>query len=115
MLEGLLASCYLLTLAAMTRNLVRIKLQNDFEEEIKRYREYDLATDPIKPGDEEVDLDGNYVVLVNHKADSENKAPFFSHTQTYANILDPTRMFTVSFKADLTCIDKTKPIIGLAN
>jgi hypothetical protein len=45
MLEKFLAACYLLSLGAMARNLIKIKLQNDLEEEIKKYREYDLSTD----------------------------------------------------------------------
>lgn len=52
MLESLLGTCYLLTLGAMARNLIRVKLQNDWEEEIKKYREYDLSTDPIQPANE---------------------------------------------------------------
>lgn len=47
MIEGLLATCYLLTLGAMARNLIRIKMQTDWEEEIKKFREYDLSTDLI--------------------------------------------------------------------
>ena len=96
MLESLLATCYLLTLGAMARNLIRIKLQTDWEEEIKKYREYDLSTDPIQPGREHADMNGTYVVLFKHKADPTEKTPFFSHTMTYSNLLDSTRMFKVS-------------------
>jgi hypothetical protein len=91
-----LSVCYLLTIGAMARNFIRIKLQNDFEEELKKYREYDISTDPIQPGNEQVDLNGQYVVLLNSRAIQDNKTPYFVHTQTYGNILDTTRMFRVS-------------------
>lgn len=96
MLEKILLGCYILSLGAMTRNLIRIKYQNDFEEEIKRYREYDLATEQIKVGTDQIDANGNYIVLIKHKANEEDKEPFFTHTMPYANIVDSTRLFKVS-------------------
>lgn len=80
MLEKLLGACYLLSLGVMARNLIRIKLQNDFEEELKKYREYDLSTDKILRKGDETDLRGKFVVLAKHKADPDTKTPFFTHT-----------------------------------
>ena len=39
----------------MIRNLIRLKLQNDFEEDMKSYREYDLSTEQIKVGTDMID------------------------------------------------------------
>ena len=81
MLEGFLMACYLVTIGAMARNLIRIKLQNDFEEELKKYREYDISTDPIQPGNEQIELNGKFVVLVKHRATTDdNKLPFYTYT-----------------------------------
>ena len=72
MLEKFLCACYLLSLGAMARNLIRIKLQNDLEEDIKKYREYDLSTDQILRRGDQTDLDGKFVVLAKHKAIKED-------------------------------------------
>ena len=50
MLTNVLLAAYVLSLGVMTRNLIRIKLQNDFEEDLKTYREYDLQTEQIRVG-----------------------------------------------------------------
>ena len=62
----------------MIRNLIRLKLQNDFEEDMKSYREYDLSTEQIKVGTDMIDPYGKYIVLLKHKAASaeSDQTPF---------------------------------------
>ena len=62
-----MGACYFLTCAGMGYNLVKIKLQGDFEEQMKNYREYDLSTERIKVGTDKIDPDGDYIVLAKHK------------------------------------------------
>ena len=66
-MDTILGACYFLTCAGMGYNLVKIKLQGDFEEQMKNYREYDLSTERIKVGTDKIDPDGDYIVLAKHK------------------------------------------------
>ena len=90
-IENFLLGCYLLSLAAITRNLIKIKLTNDFEEELKKYREYDLSTEQIKIGADNLE-NGKFIVLIKVKA-AEDKIPYLAHTLHYANIIDTARLF----------------------
>ena len=104
-MDHVLFASYLLSLSAITINLVRAKLQDDFENDLKDLREYDLSYEKIKVGVDSLDPDGKFIVLVNHKGkktsgeEGEKAAPLFAHTIPYANILDPVRYFQVSIKA----------------
>jgi len=105
--DTILFGTYLVSVGAIGYNLIRAKLQDDWEEEIKKLREYDLSTEQIKTAVDKLD-DGEFIVLADHKAivnaveegGEENLAgvpkPLFSQTIPYANLLDPTRFFKVS-------------------
>ena len=56
--------------SAITMNMVKMKYQVDMEEEIKKLREYDLATEKIRIGTDLVKDDGEYIVLAKHKGRS---------------------------------------------
>ena len=103
-MDSFIFASYLLSLSAITVNLVRAKLQDDFENELKELREYDLSYEKIKVGVDKIDPDGKYIVLANHKGkkseakdgkEAEVAVPLFAHTIPYANILDPVRYFKV--------------------
>ena len=103
-MESVIFASYLLSLSAISVNLIRAKLQDDFENELKDLREYDLSYEKIKIGVDRID-DGKFIVLANHKGvkpkAEEGKeppvpVPLFAHTIPYANILDPVRYFQVS-------------------
>ena len=47
MLDQVLFATYCLGLGAIANNLIRNKLQNDLEENIRSLREYDLSTDKL--------------------------------------------------------------------
>ena len=47
MLDQVLFATYCLGLGAIVNNLIRNKLQNDLEENIRSLREYDLNTDKL--------------------------------------------------------------------
>ena len=86
----MMGACYFLTIGGMAWNLIRIKLQGDLEEDMKEYREYDLSHEKIKLGASESDQ--KYIVLANHKANSEeNKTPLFEYTEPSYAPYDPTR------------------------
>ena len=90
--------------------MVRAKLQDDFENEIKECREYDLANEKIKIGTDKIDPNAKYIVLANHKGqkqettkddekvNAESAEPIFVYTVPYANVLDPVRYFQTKLK-----------------
>ena len=94
-----MGACYFFTVAGMGWNLVKIKLQGDLEEQMKGYREYDLATEKIKVGTDKIDPDGHYIVLAKHRPSEEKTPlePLFSYTQPHWAPYDPTRYLEVSF------------------
>ena len=103
-MESVIFASYILSLSAISVNLIRAKLQDDFENELKDLREYDLSYEKIKLGVDKIE-EGKFVVLANHKGvkpkaeDGEEApvpTPLFAHTIPYANILDPVRYFQVS-------------------
>ena len=86
MIGSLLFASYIFTVGSIGWNFVKIRLQDDFEEQLKALREFDLATEKIDKA-----VKGEYIVLVNHKGVKENTAPIYCETVPYANLLDPTR------------------------
>ena len=86
MIESLLFASYIFTVGSIGYNFVKMRLQDDFEEQLKALREYDLATEKIDDS-----VKGEYIVLVKHKGVEEQTAPIYYETVPYANILDPTR------------------------
>ena len=79
-MDTVLAAAYFMTVGGMGWNLIKIKLQNDYESEIKDYREYDLSHERIKIGTDKIDPDGKYIVLANHKATiAEATSPAAEH------------------------------------
>ena len=101
-MDTLLGACYFFTVAGMTWEMVKIKVQVDLEDELKNYREYDLSMEKIQVGTEKIDPDQNYIVLAKHKAikkdeeattdqTPEIQPPFYSYTRPCTAPYDPTR------------------------
>lgn len=90
---------YVLSLSAISVNLIRAKLQDDLEAELKEYREYDLSYEKIKADNDYIDPKKKFIILVKHKgkategSEKEIIEPFYAKTIPYANILDPVRYF----------------------
>ncbi len=106
---GLFAG-YSFGVGAIIYNLSKIKLQDDFEREIRDLREYDIQNEMIKA---EKDLPANCMVLAKYipsdnphikfqnpklgrqSEDTESKL-MFSKVVAFSNVLDPTRYFKVN-------------------
>jgi hypothetical protein len=59
--NNLLFATYFCSMSAILVNLIRIKLQDDYQAEIQKLREYDLSTDHIQP--ELLANGGKFIVL----------------------------------------------------
>ena len=108
-MDQIIFASYLLSLSAITVNMIRAKLQDDLEAEMKEYREYDLSYEKINFETGAILPTKKYIVLANHKAKKNQESsgeveekkkteevaakPLFVHTVPYANILDPARYF----------------------
>ena len=68
-MDQILFASYLLSLSAITINLVRAKLQDDFETELKEHREYDLSYEKIDS--DRINPQKKYIVLAKHKGRSK--------------------------------------------
>lgn len=68
-MESLLSVIYVGCVGAITRNLVQMKLQVDYEEELKQYREYDLSYEKIKTDVDNLSADGQFIILANLAAE----------------------------------------------
>ena len=79
-IDGIVYVAYLTSASAILVTAIRIKLQNDFEAEVKGLREYDLSHDCIDPK-QLLKTDGKKcIVLCNLKAAEEEKRPFIQQT-----------------------------------
>ena len=88
-IDGIVFVAYFTSISAILRNSIRIKLQNDFEAELKGLREYDLSTDCLNP-DKLLKANpdgGKFIVLCNLKA-GEEKRPFIHKTILSSNKID---------------------------
>jgi hypothetical protein len=108
MLTYTLFAGYVAGAGAIVYNLAQIKLQNDYEQEIRALREYDLSCDAVNP---EKDLPAEVMVLAKYKPESNQhlkpRPPLLKNEQSsgkellmssaisYSNVLDPTRYFEV--------------------
>ena len=102
-MDTLMGACYFFTVAGISYNLMKIKLQIDLEEDLKNLREYDLSTEKIRVGTDKIIADQQYIVLAKHKSpakasvDQNTKEepklslPLFSYTQACSAPYDPTR------------------------
>ena len=70
-MESLLGVIYFGCVGAITRNLINIKLQVDYEEELKQYREYDLSYEKIKTDVDDLSADGQFIILANLAAQTK--------------------------------------------
>lgn len=64
LVDSALFACYLLSLSAIGRNLISQKLQNDWEEDLKELREYDLSNERILT--DRLEEGKNVMLLVSH-------------------------------------------------
>lgn len=108
MLESALAACYFVSVSSIVYNIVRAKLQDDWDAQIKELKEFDIQTDRVKV---DLDLPSKVVLLANYVPKEEEKTentedndsqkdktqPIFSESRSFANILDPTRFFETRF------------------
>ena len=66
-MDQFIFASYMLSLSAITINLVRAKLQDDLEAELKEHREYNLSYETIKAENDYIDPNKKFIVLVKHK------------------------------------------------
>ena len=91
--DGIVFVAYFTSVGAVLMNSIKIKLQNDFEAELKDLREYDLSTDCLKPEQLLKGDGGKFICLINLKA-GEEKTPFIHKTIPYSNQVDETLYFS---------------------
>ena len=112
MITGALFSGYALGVGAIVYNITRTKMQDDFENEIRKLREYDFGHETINS---EKDLPIKCIMLAKYvpednqhipskepkiKVGLDEKAPaqndlIFSRVLSYSVLLDPTKYFEV--------------------
>jgi hypothetical protein len=112
MITGALFSGYALGVGAIVYNITRTKMQDDFENEIRKLREYDFGHETINS---EKDLPINCIMLAKYvpednqhipskepkiKVGLDEKAPvqndlIFSRVLSYSVLLDPTKYVEV--------------------
>jgi hypothetical protein len=112
MITGALFSGYALGVGAIVYNITRTKMQDDFENEIRKLREYDFGHETINS---EKDLPINCIMLAKYvpednqhipskepkiKVGLDEKAPvqndlIFSRVLSYSVLLDPTKFVEV--------------------
>ena len=78
-IDGIVYVAYLTSASAILVTAIRIKLQNDFEAEVKGLREYDLSHECIDPKQLLKSDGAKVIVLCNLKA-QEEKTPFIHNT-----------------------------------
>ena len=64
-MDSIIFASYLLSLSAISVNLIRAKLQDDFESDLKDLREYDTSFEKIKPTVDKITT-GKFILLVKH-------------------------------------------------
>ncbi len=126
MITGALFTGYAFGVGAIIYNITQIKLQNDFENDIRKLREYDYSHEEIvvethlkTPNDAIILLKYNpeqnqHLKVVSQKiqqslpgeGSTEEKKPelFFSKVVSYSNLLDPTKYIEVRNQYLLTLI-----------
>ena len=88
MLNSLLFGSYCFSIGAIGYNLAKQKLMDDFERDIKEYREYDFENEKIK-----VDKEAKCIILAKYKAKKEEAAVLYQKRIAFFNVLDPARLF----------------------
>ena len=66
MLNSLLFGAYAFSMGAMAYNAARIKFQDDFEREIKEYREYEFENEKLKKEHFENSKSNKCIILGKH-------------------------------------------------
>lgn len=67
MLNSILFGTYSLSIGAIIYNLAKIKLQDDFESEIRQYREYDYNNEKLKKQDFLKGKETKCIILAKYK------------------------------------------------
>ena len=105
MLTSALFTGYSFGIGSIVYNLTKIKMQNDFEEDLKKLREYNLEHETINV---ERDLPAKCMLLIRSpplqdlskacvsklSQDNPNKF-YFTQVISFSNLLDPTMYFHV--------------------
>ena len=71
MITSALFTGYSLGVGAIVYNLARIKLQDDFENDVRKLREYDFSHEPINT---ERDLPIDCIILAKYQPEDNSKA-----------------------------------------
>ena len=106
MITSTLFAGYSFGVGAIAYNLTRMKLQDDFENEVRKLREYDFSHEAINT---EKDLPIKCMILAKYnpadntevrqqeqRLNKEGEKVLFSRVQSYSNILDPTKYTEVT-------------------
>ena len=125
MITGALFAGYTVGVGAIVYNITRSKLQDDFENEVRKLREYDFGHETINT---EKDLPVECIMLAKYvpednkhikvkepkiKLGLDEKPPahnelLFSKAISYSVLLDPTRYVEVSFSLNLYSFQNMK-------
>ena len=120
MFDSLLFASYTLAVSGMAYNTAQIKYQDDFEREVREYREYDYANETLRR--EKLDGAAKCIVLAKYhdhqmveakkmeeaKADTasqqdqanDSKKVLFQRHIAIFNVTDPARHFTAKVTKD---------------
>jgi len=71
MLESALATCYFVSVSSIIFNIVRAKLQDDWDAAIKELKEFDIQTDRVKV---DLDLPSKVILLANYVPKEQEKS-----------------------------------------
>ena len=109
MLNSVLFGTYCFSIGAIVYNLTRIKAQNDYEQEIKDYREYEFENEKLRK--EQFEKEVKCIILGKHmeypiKEPQDESKPsskfkvLFQKDIAIFNVLDPARYFSAKIKPD---------------
>ena len=96
MLNSVLFGSYLVSCGAIVNNMAKMKYQDDFEREIKEYREYDFNNEKIKKEIFDKSNTAKCIILAKYFEDidkeGDDKVLFQKEVAIFNNI-DPARNF----------------------
>ena len=96
MLNSVLFGSYLVSCGAIVNNMTKMKYQDDFEREIKEYREYDFNNEKIKKEIFDKSNTAKCIILAKYFEDidkeGDDKVLFQKEVAIFNNI-DPARNF----------------------
>ena len=109
MINSLLFGTYSLSIGAIIYNIAKTKLQDDFENEIRQYREYDYNNEKLKKEQFQSGKESKCIILAKYKdpylhQENQNiedqKKILFERDIAIFNILDPSKLFSTKIKSN---------------